>query len=66
MLNKLFLSSLVLFFPADMRLPAGMVWSVGFIILLLLLQPYVRATDGKLSWLPSVITSSDCPYTVQI
>ena len=46
MLNKLFLSSLVLFFPAEIRLPAGMVWAVLFHMLLLLIRPYVRATDG--------------------
>ena len=48
MANKLFLSSLLFLFPTEMQLPAGMIWAGLFLVVLLLLKPYVRRNDGEL------------------
>ena len=71
MLNKLFLSSILFFFPMDAQLPIGMVWCILFLGLLLLLQPYVRNSDGELrrlflrrACLTAVLSFSAC-FSVQ-
>jgi len=48
MLHKLFLTSLLRFFPKTFQLPIGMVAVGIFLIILLVDQPYVRAKDDRL------------------
>jgi uncharacterized membrane protein len=48
MMNKLFLTSLVAFFPYTAQLPVGMVFSVVYIQVLLALRPYIRSSDDRL------------------
>jgi len=48
MANKLFLTSIIIFFPNGLQPGAGMVWSVSYIILILVFFPYVRKIDDRL------------------
>jgi hypothetical protein len=46
--HKLFLSSLLVFFPKDFQIPVGLVVAVGYCVTILLLKPYVRVIDDRL------------------
>jgi len=48
MANKLFLTSILAFFPTKSQIPIGMAWCTGFTIYLLLSQPYLRKGDDRL------------------
>jgi len=48
MFNKLFLTSLLLFFPASMRMAAGAVMSLLYLMVILLRRPYIRALDERM------------------
>jgi len=48
MCNKLFLTSIVAFFPVNSQMPIGMVWIVSYMLLTLLIYPFVRKSDDRL------------------
>lgn len=48
MLNKLTMTSLLVFFPAAYRMPLGMVWTVGYMSVILLMRPYLRGEEDTL------------------
>jgi len=48
MANKLFLTSLVMFFPVRIQMPAALFWITGFVILVLLNYPWIRKGDDRL------------------
>jgi hypothetical protein len=48
MLNKLFLTSILAFFPPNWQIPVGMIFTILYLELLLLSQPYVRGIDDRL------------------
>jgi len=48
MINKLVLVSFVQFFPDSYQMPAALVWLYGYLLLMLILQPYVYKSDDRL------------------
>jgi len=48
MINKLAMTSLILFLPQSSRMPVGMVWTICYMMLVLLMQPYLRKDDDGL------------------
>lgn len=48
MANKLFLTSIVIFFPLDWQMSVALAWSTLFILFLLVRPPYVREMDDRL------------------
>jgi len=48
MANKLFLTSIVAFFPVKAQMPIAMVWLVCYMILILRRFPYIRKGDDRL------------------
>jgi len=51
MASKLFLTSILVFFPVDLQMPFGMAWIASFIVLVLLMQPYIRQGDDRMAML---------------
>jgi len=51
MIHKLFLTSLLGFFPLYMQLPCGMVYAWLYLIIVLRTNPYIREDDDKLALL---------------
>jgi hypothetical protein len=48
MVNKLFMTSLLTFFPVNVRMQFAMAWTAGFAIVLLVNKPYLRKGDDRL------------------
>jgi len=48
MANKLFLTSILAFFPFNAQLPMGFAWAFAYLDVLLLVKPYVRKGDDSL------------------
>ena len=48
MMNKLFLTSFLAFFPPETQLPIGFAWCLMYVDVLLLARPYVRKGDDRL------------------
>lgn len=48
MMNKLFLTSFLAFFPSESQLPVGFAWSLAYVDVLLIAKPYVRKGDDRL------------------
>jgi len=46
--HKLFLTSVLVFFPSDYQMPLGMVASVSYTFVILLKRPYVRRSDDRM------------------
>ncbi len=46
--HKLFLTSVLAFFPSDMQIPVAMVVCIGYLIVILLSSPYFRKGDDRL------------------
>jgi len=49
MFNKLFLTSILAFFPSTAQIQVGMVWIVIYIMIILIMQPYLRKGDDRLA-----------------
>jgi len=48
MANKLILTSIIAFLPADVQMPIGFGWAVLYLDILLILKPYIRKGDDRL------------------
>lgn len=48
MAHRLFLTSILAFFPRPAQMPIGMCWAVLYLIIILRVNPYVRADDDRL------------------
>lgn len=53
-INKLTLTSLIVFLPESIRMPAGMVWIICYIIVILINRPYLRNDDDMLLLLSTI------------
>jgi len=54
MINKLTMTSLVSFLYPYMQMPAAMIWTAAFMVLILFGQPYIRKADDRLQLLCSL------------
>lgn len=51
MVNKLFLTSLLVFFPPGLQMPAGLVCCACHTLVIQLVQPYIRSRDDRMALL---------------
>jgi len=52
--NKLFMTSILAFFPSVAQIPVGLCWNTSFSILILLNHPYLRKGDDRLHLLGQI------------